>query len=108
RRLINDAERRHTPVYVLRANTTAQMERFLIEALDLEVVPSDPFEAAISEAQQAIELVNAGQQSVDLSPVGAAMRRFQHQLARQANLVSHSYGKEPQRHVRIFSTRRNH
>jgi len=108
RRLINDAERRHTPVYVLRANTVAQMERFLIEALDLEVIPSDPFETAINEAQQAIELVNAGQQSVDLSPVGAATRRFQHQLARQANLVSHSYGKEPQRHVRIFSTRRNY
>ncbi|MFN2137425.1 MAG: R3H domain-containing nucleic acid-binding protein, partial [Candidatus Promineifilaceae bacterium] len=34
-------------------------------------------------------------------------RRYQHQMARQANLVSHSYGKEPRRHVRIFNTRRN-
>jgi hypothetical protein len=27
---------------------------------------------------------------------------LQHQLARQANLTSHSYGKEPSRRVRIF------
>lgn len=107
RRLIADAEQRRTPVYVLRANTVNQMERFLVEAMDLEVVPADPFEDAISEAAQAIELVTAGQPSVDLSPRSAAVRRYQHQMARQANLVSHSYGKEPRRHVRIFSTRRN-
>jgi predicted RNA-binding protein Jag len=39
---------------------------------------------------------------VDL-PAGPAMvRRIQHELARDAELVSHSYGKEPRRHVRIF------
>jgi len=27
---------------------------------------------------------------------------MQHELARAANLVSHSYGKEPNRRVRIF------
>ncbi|UCF29685.1 MAG: hypothetical protein JSW42_08685, partial [Chloroflexota bacterium] len=26
----------------------------------------------------------------------------QHEMARQANLTSHSYGKEPYRRVRIF------
>ena len=107
RRLINDAEHHRTPVYVLRANTVNQMERFIAEAMDLEVVQSDPFEEAIAEAKRAIDLVTAGQPSADLSPVGAAMRRYQHQMARHANLVSHSYGKEPRRHVRIFSTRRN-
>ena len=107
RRLINDAENRRKPVYVLRANTVQQMERFLIEALGLEVPPNDPFDSAVAEAEEAIELVQAGQQSVDLSPVGSALRRYQHQLARNADLVSHSYGHEPRRHVRIFSTRRN-
>ncbi len=29
-------------------------------------------------------------------------RRLEHEMARQAELVSHSYGKEPRRHVRIF------
>ncbi len=107
RRLISDAEQLRTPVYVLRANTVKQMERFLVEAMDLEILPSDPFEEAIAEAAEAIELISAGQPSADLGPAGAAIRRYQHQMARQANLVSHSYGKEPRRHVRIFNTRRN-
>lgn len=107
RRLISDAEQLRTPVYVLRANTVNQMERFLVEAMDLEIIPSDPFDKAIAEAAEAIELIAAGQPSADLGPAGAAIRRYQHQIARRANLVSHSYGKEPRRHVRIFNTRRN-
>ncbi len=108
RRLISDAEQRRKPVYVLRANTVNQMESFFIRALDLEVTPSDPFDLAIAEAEEAIQQVSSGQAAyVDLTPVGSALRRYQHQLARQANLVSHSYGQEPGRHVRIFSTARN-
>lgn len=107
RRLINEAEQRNVSVYVLRANTVSQMERFLIEALGLEVAGSDPFESALAEAEEAIALVRRGQPSVDLRPVGAPIRRYQHEMARQANLVSHSYGREPYRHVRIFATVRN-
>lgn len=107
RRLINDAEQLRRPIYVLRANTITQMERFLVEAMDLEVVPTDPFEEAVSETEKAIESVAAGTPSVDLKPASSAIRRYQHQMARQANLVSHSYGKEPRRHVRIYNTRRN-
>ena len=36
----------------------------------------------------------------------AYIRRQQHEMAREANLVSHSYGREPQRHVRIFASQR--
>ena len=108
RQLINDAERRRTPVYVLRANTTNQMESFLIQVMNLEAPSAiDPFEAAIAEAERGIELIQAGQSSVDLRPVGSAIRRYQHQMVRQANLVSHSYGKEPNRYVRIFSASRD-
>ncbi len=108
RRLINDAEQRNVSVYVLRANTVSQMERFLVEALGLEVASTaDPFEMAIAETERAIAFVQSGQPSMDLRPVGAAIRRYQHEMVRQANLVSHSYGREPYRHVRIFSTPRN-
>ena len=107
RRIIGDAEQKRKPIYVLRANTVNQIENFLVEALNLEVAPPDPFDRAISEAEQAIGLIQSGQRTVDLSPAGSAVRRYQHQLARQANLVSHSYGKEPNRHVRIFSNARN-
>ena len=107
RRLINNAEQQRIPIYVLRANSTNQMERFLAEVMDLKIERSDPFEDAIAEATRAIKRVETGQPSADLSPVGAAIRRYQHQMARNADLVSHSYGKEPKRHVRIFNTRRN-
>lgn len=108
RRLISDAEQHNVSVYVLRANTVSQMERFLAEALGLEVASTaDPFESAIAETERAIALVRSGQPSMDLRPVGAAIRRYQHEMVRQANLVSHSYGREPYRHVRVFNTPRN-
>jgi hypothetical protein len=107
RQLISDAERQRKPVYILRANTLTQMEYFLGQAFELDVESSDPFEKAISEAERAIQLVNAGRPGVNLSPVASAIRRYQHQLARQANLVSHSYGREPRRYVRIFKEKRN-
>ena len=83
------------------------MERFLVEVMDLSVAPPDPFEEAITETEKAIQQVGAGTPSVDLTPASSAIRRYQHQMARQANLVSHSYGKEPRRHVRIYKTHRN-
>ena len=43
-----------------------------------------------------------GTSSVDLPPASAYIRRLQHEMARKANLISHSYGKEPRRRVRIF------
>jgi stage III sporulation protein SpoIIIAA len=107
KRLISDAEQMRRPIYVLRANTINQMERFLVEAMNLEVARTDPFEEAVAETEKAIEQIAAGTPSIDLTPASSAIRRYQHQMARQANLVSHSFGKEPRRHVRIYSTRRN-
>ena len=105
--LIRDAERRRTPVYVLRANTVTQMESFLVQALKLdEQEGEDPFETGIADVERGIQMIHAGQPSVDLRPVSRAIRAYQHQLVRQANLVSHSYGKEPNRYVRNFNTPR--
>jgi hypothetical protein len=103
-KLIADAEARRVPVYVLRANTVAQMEGFLTDLFDLRAVPAqDPgLESGLQETQQAIQQVLNGARSIDLPPASAYIRRLQHQLARQANLISHSYGKEPHRRVRIF------
>jgi stage III sporulation protein SpoIIIAA len=102
-KLIVDAERRGTPVYVLRANTVTQMEDFLGDVFQLEVsTDHDPFAEAVHETEAAIERIRSGAKSVDLTPASSPIRRIQHDMARQANLVSHSYGKEPRRRVRIF------
>jgi stage III sporulation protein SpoIIIAA len=99
---IAEAERRRVPVYVLRANTVNQMESCLGDIFGLEVVPEDPVERAVAETQEAIRRVLAGSSSEDLHPASAEVRRLQHEMARSANLVSHSYGNEPRRRVRIF------
>ncbi|MGA9533878.1 MAG: R3H domain-containing nucleic acid-binding protein [Anaerolineales bacterium] len=102
-KVINDAENRRLPIYVLRTNTTHQMESFLADLFNLHASSEDPsLQEAMSETQDAIQSVLNGARSVDLTPASSYVRRLQHQMARQANLVSHSYGKEPQRRVRIF------
>ena len=94
---------RGLPVYVLRANTVSQLETVLSDLFDLGAVPFDEAEdVALAEAQEAIKTVLSGAASVDLNPATPKVRRMQHDLARQANLVSHSYGKEPYRRVKIF------
>jgi hypothetical protein len=92
------------PIYVLRANTVGQMESFMMELFNLEAVSAeDPsLEQATQEAREAIQAVLNGARSVELAPASAYVRRLQHEMARQANLVSNSFGKEPQRRVRIF------
>lgn len=103
-KLLVDAERRGTPIYVLRANTVSQMESFLGDLFNLEGSADDggdPFEEAMREARAAILRVQSGTQSVDLLPQDAHIRRIQHQMARKARLESESYGEEPERRVRI-------
>jgi len=99
---IADAERRRIPVYVLRANTINQMEGCLGDIFGLPVEIEDPVQRALLETEEAIKRVLAGSPSVELRPASAEIRRMQHEMARAANLVSHSYGNEPRRRVRIF------
>jgi hypothetical protein len=101
---IVDAERRSVPVYVLRSNTVTQMEQCLLDIFHLNGPNSEAsFDVAMREAQDAIQRLLKGAESAELQPQSAAIRSQQHQLARAANLVSHSYGREPHRRVRIFN-----
>ncbi len=101
---ILEAEERGMPIYVLRANTVNQMEQSLAEMFNVAVEQPavNNWEDVTDETQAAISAVLNGQRWVDLPPANAAVRRIQHELARQAELVSHSYGKDPNRRVRIF------
>jgi stage III sporulation protein SpoIIIAA len=101
---ILEAESRGMPIYVLRANTVSQIEHSLAELFNLSVEPSGGSELQdyASQTISAIEAVQNGQRWVDLPPATAAVRRLQHEMARQAQLISHSFGKEPNRRVRIY------
>jgi hypothetical protein len=103
---IVEAEQRGMPIYVLRANTTGQIDQFLTDLFSLSGAEtgsssggSDPVR---NETQAAIAAVLNGERYVDMPPAGPIIRRLQHEMARDAELVSHSYGKEPRRYVRIF------
>jgi stage III sporulation protein SpoIIIAA len=103
-RSIVDAENRGMPIYVLRANTVNQMQQFLSDLFNLSAINYDVQgeDSIRQETGAAIQAVLNGERWVELQPASAAVRRLQHQMARQANLTSHSYGKEPYRRVRIF------
>lgn len=106
-RLVSDAEQRGIPIYVIRSNTVSQMEDFLVDVFDVQTrggsSDNDPLALAMRDAQEGIRRVIEGRSDVvDLSPQKASIRRQQHEMVRQANLMSHSYGKEPDRHVRIY------
>jgi stage III sporulation protein SpoIIIAA len=101
---ILDAEDRGMPVYVLRSNTVSQMEQFLADIFNLDENPdANPIsQSAVAQAQSAVELIRNGERFVDLPPAAATLRRLQHEVAKQNQLTSQSYGKEPYRRVRIF------
>ena len=99
--MVVDAERRGLPIYVMRANTVAQMEACLSDVFKLETRRSGGLDQALREAEEAIEQVKAGEPEVELSPQNAYIRRRQHELAHKANLSSYSVGQDPHRLVRI-------
>jgi hypothetical protein len=101
---IIDAEHRGLPIYVLRSSTVGQMEQFLGELFNLraERASSSEIDGVRHQTEQAIQAVLNGERWVDLPPGPSLVRRLEHEMARPAELISHSYGKEPRRHVRIF------
>ncbi len=101
-KLIADMEQRGIPMFVLRSNTITQMENFLADVFELEQTQTGTYDQALNEARDAIQQIERGRDRIDLKPQNANIRRLQHELARDHNLVSRSYGKEPRRHVRIF------
>jgi len=102
-KLIVDAERRGTPIYVLRANTVTQMENFLIDVFQLDdgEVSQEIISEAMRETEIAIQRVITSKNSVDLAPQPSEIRRLQHEMATRAELASESFGREPLRYVRI-------
>ena len=96
---LRDAESNGVPIYVLKTNTTLQMENMLASLFDLE---ADPQESALRETAEAIGLVQASGRPVELTPQNAYVRRLQHQMAERNALMSRSRGSEPNRRVELI------
>ena len=103
-RPILNAEERGIPIMVLRSNSVTQIEQVLAEIYNLSEAPgkNTDVEEVTTQTHTAIEAVRNGQRWVDLPPATPRVRRMQHEIVREADLISHSYGKEPNRRVRVF------
>ena len=110
---VRQAEERGVPVYVLRNNTSTQMERQLADVFHLQGNQDDlpprrdlqeegSVDDAILEAETAIsQLLNGERNSVELMPRSSFVRRLQHQMAERYNVRSESRGREPHRRVKV-------
>ncbi len=99
---VKDAEAASIPMYVVKSNTPLQIRQLLNTIYPMgSVDKADRFELALDEAKEATGKVKSGQESVELSPQSAYIRRLQHLIAERSKLSSHSLGKEPNRRVRI-------
>jgi predicted RNA-binding protein Jag len=70
--------------------------------IDLFHLTVDPETLALREAEEAIDRVRAGDEPIELQPAAANIRRQQHAMAERYNLISKSWGNEPNRRVRIY------
>ncbi len=103
---VRDAEGAGVPVYVLRGNAPPQIRQFLSTLFHVKAVEeAGPFKTALDEAEAAVDQVNQGQEAVELSPQSSYIRRLQHLIAQRSDLSSHSFGKDPNRRVRIYKER---
>ncbi|MFN3430954.1 MAG: R3H domain-containing nucleic acid-binding protein, partial [Candidatus Sericytochromatia bacterium] len=126
-RIIEQAEAKKVPVYVVKANTIPQIQKSLREVMHLDNAPgggaltgplslpggeddsnflpdklSEDEEEAIQEAQSAIESVLNRSEPAELNPQPPKIRRIQHMMVERYNLRSESFGEEPNRRIRIF------
>ena len=94
------AEAEGVPIFVLRRSSVTQIEQYLMSVFGLEK-RGDGINAAIREAEDAVRMIETGEESVALSPQSSFIRRLQHQTAERSNLSSFSVGTDPWRHVNI-------
>ncbi|HEX5759050.1 MAG TPA: R3H domain-containing nucleic acid-binding protein, partial [Thermoanaerobaculia bacterium] len=89
------------PLHVARSNTVTQLESFVRSTFDVGDVLADE-EAALREAEEAVDEVIEEGRPVELPPRGNHFRRLQHEAANRHGLTSESKGQEPYRRVVIY------
>ena len=100
---VRDAEAARIPIYVLKSSTPAQV-RQMLSTLNLtgSTSKADTLDLALKEAEDAVNFVKDGEDTVELSPQSAYIRRLQHMVAERNELLSQSSGRDPNRRVTIY------
>ena len=101
---LREAENQAKPVYVVRRNTSQQIEQF-IKAISRQnefnnYTPT--VSNALDEAKKAASEVKEGKKEIVLTPQGAYIRHLQHAIADKYGISSTSTGRDPKRKVIIY------
>lgn len=105
-RILSIASDYKLPVYYVRSNSMPQVQKVLKEALHItedesEQGYSDETESALDEVKDAVQKITDGADAVELAPRKQQIRKLQHELAEQYNLLSKSSGDGNLRHLVI-------
>ena len=105
-KILSTANEYRLQIFYIKTNSMAQIQKVLKDALDIENSSSlqgyyDEAERALDEAKNAINKILAGAENVELQPQNQQIRKLQHELVEQHNLISKSVGEGAQRHLRI-------
>jgi stage III sporulation protein SpoIIIAA len=98
---LRHAERKQVPIFVLRSNAQSQINQSLASIFNLNSNQSSFESEDMRLAEAAVQEALHTSHPVDLPPANAYTRRLQHELAQKFKLGSRSFGKEPNRWVRI-------
>ena len=98
---LREAEARGVPLYVLRANTVAQIEQCLL-SLQPPAKSFDTVTTALGEAEVAASGIADGERDAELAPQNAYIRRLQDELAQRRNHTSRHLGRETKSALRLF------
>jgi Sporulation stage III, protein AA/R3H domain len=99
--ILRQAESGGVPVHILKSNSVAQVKEALGRLYAGERL-EPALQRALDEAMDAIGKVKTTLQPQEIGPQNAYIRRLQHQLVSEHELVARSTGKEPQRRLRIL------
>jgi|LSQX01.3.fsa_nt_gb stage III sporulation protein SpoIIIAA len=92
--------RREAAVITVRSNTHSQIKAALREVTTASEAAREAF--ALREARDAVAHALASGESVELLPQNSYVRRLQHELIAEHQLMSRSVGREPRRRVKVM------
>jgi stage III sporulation protein SpoIIIAA len=99
---LRQAESAGVPIHILKSNSVAQVKEALAEVHAVDMERDEAVHRALDETRNAIQRVKTTLQALEIAPQNAYVRRLQHQLVAENELVARSTGKEPRRRLRIL------
>ena len=107
-KILSTAQEYRVRIFYVKTNSMAQIQKVLKDALDIQPGDmeayqgySDETELALDEAKDAIKKIQEGAKEILLAPQNQQIRKLQHELIEQYNLIGKSVGNEPNRRIKI-------